>query len=419
MKLKLSSLEKKWILYDVGNSAFILMVSTILPIYFNELCIQGGLTESQYITLWSYAIAFSTILVAFLGPVIGTIADFKGYKKIFYIALAFGGCALLVISGMPAQWFYFLLCFMVTRIFYALSLVVYDSMLSDISSEENIDYVSSAGYAWGYFGSVVPFIGSLILALFYDKFGLSFNEALFYCFFLNAAWWFVFSLPLALSYRQKNYIQRPKRIIASSFSRLKNTFVSIRHQKKVFIFLLAFFFYIDGVYTIIEMATAYGTSLGLGQTGLLLALLMTQIVAFPASITFGVLSKKYKPTLLIKICIIAYLGIAIFAFFLAELWQFWVLAFLVGLFQGGIQALSRSYYARIIPENASGEYFGLFDICGKGASFLGTFLVGLVTQITGQQNIAVGALAILFIAGYFLFYKAAAIPDKETTSAKA
>ena len=181
-----------------------------------------------------------------------------------------------------------------------------------------------------------------------------------------------------------------------------------KEQKKVFLFLFAFFFYIDGVYTIIDMATAYGTSLGLNTTGLLL---LTQIVAFPASLTFAVLSKTKDTASLIKVAIIAYFLIALFAIQLDKQWEFWVLAVAVGCFQGGIQALSRSYFAKIIPENASGEYFGLFDICGKGASFLGTMLIGVVTQITGKQNLGVAALSIMFVIGYLIFNKVSKMDD--------
>ena len=184
-----------------------------------------------------------------------------------------------------------------------------------------------------------------------------------------------------------------------------------KEQKKVFLFLFAFFFYIDGVYTIIDMATAYGTSLGLNTTGLLLALLLTQIVAFPASLTFAVLSKTKDTASLIKVAIIAYFLIALFAIQLDKQWEFWILAVAVGCFQGGIQALSRSYFAKIIPENASGEYFGLFDICGKGASFLGTMLIGVVTQITGKQNLGVAALSIMFVIGYLIFNKVSKMDD--------
>ena len=191
--------------------------------------------------------------------------------------------------------------------------------------------------------------------------------------------------------------------IRQSFVRIGHTLKHLYEDKQVFWFLLAFFCYIDGVYTIIDMATAYGTALGLDTTGLLLALLVTQIVAFPSALIFGRLSAKYPSSQLIPVCIAAYTGIAVFAFFLTQQWQFWVLAVLVGMFQGGVQALSRSHFAKIIPAEKSGEYFGLFDICGKGASFLGTMIVSVGSQLTGSANVGVGSIAVLFAIGFVLF----------------
>ena len=181
----------------------------------------------------------------------------------------------------------------------------------------------------------------------------------------------------------------------------------IKKQKHVFMYLLSFFFFIDGVYTIIEMATAYGSALGLDTQGLLLALLVTQLVAFPCALIFSKFSKKYETDLLIKVCIAAYTGIALFAIQLDKQWEFWLLAVLVGMFQGAIQALSRSYFAKIIPAEKSGEYFGIYDICGKGASFMGTTLVGLIAQLTNVANLGVAMIAVLFIIGFMLFCKAA------------
>ena len=211
------------------------------------------------------------------------------------------------------------------------------------------------------------------------------------------------SLPLLKTYRQKYYVEKPTHVVRESFARLGRTLKNVRKEKKVFMFLLAFFFYIDGVYTIIDMATAYGSVLGLDSTGLLLALLLTQIVAFPFAILFGRLSRRYESEKLIMVCIGAYLGIAVFAIFLTSQNQFWILAVLVGMFQGGIQALSRSYFTKIIPANQSGEYFGLMDILGKGASFVGTTFVGLISQLTGSVNKGVGTIALMFILGMIVF----------------
>ena len=233
--------------------------------------------------------------------------------------------------------------------------------------------------------------------------GLSQMTALSIALVITAVWWLAVTLPLLKKYRQINYVEVEQHAIRQSFVRIGQTLKHLPQDKQVFWFLLAFFCYIDGVYTIIDMATAYGTALGLDTTGLLLALLVTQIVAFPSALVFGRLSGQYPSGTLIPVCIAAYAGIALFAFFLKHQWQFWVLAVVVGMFQGGIQALSRSHFAKIIPPEKSGEYFGLFDICGKGASFLGTMIVSVGSQLTGSANVGVGSLIVLFIVGFVLF----------------
>lgn len=405
MKDKLTKLEIKWIMYDIGNSAFILLVSTILPIYFNSLSSAAGIAESDYLSYWSYATSISTLIVALTGPILGTFADYKGNKKKVFLLSALLGALSLACFWIPGSWLTFLILYVVAKVAYSLSLIFYDSMVVDITTEERMDSVSSKGYAWGYIGSCIPFLISLVFVLMYESIGISITTAMMIAFIINAAWWILFTLPLAFSYHQKYYIEHQSHVVRSTFSRLGQTLKKAKEQKKIFLFLLAFFFFIDGVYTIIDMATAYGTSLGLDTTGLLLALLVTQIVAFPASLTFAVLSKKVDSAKLIKICILAYFFIAVFAVQLDKQWEFWLLAVAVGCFQGGIQALSRSYYAKIIPENSSGEYFGLFDICGKGASFLGTFFIGFVTQLTGHQNLGVAVISVMFLIGYYFFNK--------------
>ena len=394
--MKLNGKEKRWILYDVGNSAFVLLVATIIPIYFNYLAGKAGLSDVDYLAYWGYAASICTVIVAILGPVLGTIADTKGYKKpIFMISILIGTIACS-----------FLIVFLIAKVGFSASLIFYDSMLSDITDEERMDYVSSQGYAWGYIGSCVPFVLCLVIVLGSDTLGIRMETAMGIAFVLVAVWWLLMSLPLLKNYEQKYYVEKKPHAIAQSFKRLGETFKNMKEEKQVFMFLLAFFFYIDGVYTIIDMATAYGSALGLDSTGLLLALLVTQIVAFPCAIIFGNLSYRIRTEKLITVCIFAYLGIAIFAVFLKTQLQFWILAILVGMFQGGIQALSRSYFTKIIPEEHSGEYFGLMDICGKGASFVGTTIVSIVSQLTGNISMGVGMIAILFCIGIVIFLKA-------------
>ena len=400
---RLTGLERAWILYDVGNSAFVLMVATLIPIFFNSLAEAGGLSSVEYLAYWGYASSVVTIITAILSPILGTLADTRGFKKpIFILCLIVGvvGCCAM---GFASTWLPFLVIFVIAKVGYSGSLVFYDSMLSDVTTPERMDEVSSKGYAWGYIGSCVPFVVCLALVLGAGAVGLSQLTALNVALLITAVWWLVTTLPLLKSYKQLHYVDVEKHAIRQSFVRIGHTLKNLYKDRQVFWFLLAFFCYIDGVYTIIDMATAYGTALGLDTTGLLLALLLTQIVAFPSALIFGRLSAKYPSTTLIPVCVAAYAGIAVFAFFLTRQWQFWVLAVVVGMFQGGVQALSRSHFAKIIPPEKSGEYFGLFDICGKGASFLGTMIVSLGTQLTGNANVGVGSLLMLFILGFILF----------------
>ena len=403
MKFKLTSLEKKWVLYDVGNSAFTMMVSTIFPIYFNALAEGAGISDVNYLAYWGYATSICTLIVAILGPTLGAVADTKNFKKIiFSICMGIGvfGCVLL---GFLSSLIWFLGVFVLAKTGYSASLIFYDAMLTDVTEPERMDSVSSHGYAWGYIGSCVPFIACLGIVLGADKLGIGTQTAMILAFMITAFWWLGSSVPLLRSYRQKYFAEAEGHVVRNSFKRLGRTFLELAKQKHIFVFLLAFFFYIDGVYTVIDMATAYGQALGLDSTGLLLALLVTQIVAFPCVLIFSRLVKKVRPETIITICIAAYFCIAVYAYWLDTQFDFWLLAVLVGMFQGTIQALSRSYFAKIIPAEKSGEFFGIYDICGKGASVIGTALVSVLSQLTGSINIGVSALSVMFLIGLVLF----------------
>ena len=416
-KFKLNPLEKSWILYDIANSAFVLLVSTLIPIYFNSLAGSAGVNEDMYLSYWGYAGSISTILVAIIAPICGTISDMKFKKPIFLLTVILG-CVACAALGITTHWLFFLGIFILAKVGFHSSIVFYDSMLPEITTPERMDNVSSMGYAFGYIGSVIPFVICLVLVLFCDSFGLTMGGAMVVAFLVTAAWWAVMTLPLAKQYKQTAFVEKKGTALGDSFKQLVQTFKDAKAEKHVFMYLIAFFFFINGVYTIIDMATAYGSALGLDTTGLLLALLLTQVVAFPCAIIFGQLSAKYDTGLLIKICIVCYTCITAFGMFLVTLWQFWVLATLVGMFQGGIQALARSYLGKIIKPERSGEFYGLMDICGKGASFLGTTLVAFVSQITAgievnvfgltlqNENLAVGSLIVLFCIGFAVFCKA-------------
>lgn len=420
---KLTSLEKKWIMYDVGNSAFVLFASTIIPIYFQSLV--GNDSTGLATTLWGAVSSIVALLSLFICPIFGTMADFKGKRASFFAFALIGiiGCAALSLPFLSA--IFFAILYIITESCLSSSCVFYDSMLSDVTTEERMHNVSANGYAWGYIGSCIPFVVCLALVLVVPDAIMSMQWRMSLSFLLTAAWWLLFTLPLYKNYRQTHFLPKPAHPFKDTFKRLGHIFKEVQRNKKAFLFLVAFFLYINGAYTIIKMATIYGQDmLQLDTTQLLLALLVTQIVAFPSAIAIGKLSKKTSDKTLIFICIGGYVAVALFALFLKAQWQFWLLAVCVGLFQGGIQAMSRSYFASIIPPEKSGEYFGIYDIFGKGAGTLGpalvslfVFFVGKITEafpsfaaVTAVMNLDLLPIPILTIAGLIVFYFAAKLP---------
>lgn len=374
---------------------------------FNSLA-KGHLKDSTYLAYWGYAVTISTILTALVGPYFGALADKFSLRKRFFIVFMVLGALGCFLFPFTKSWMVFLALVIISKVGFNGSLVFYDSMLIDITSEDRMDNVSSLGFAYGYIGSVIPFVISILISVKHEALGIGMDLAMKMVFTINALWWVLFTLPLLKVYRQK-YVRTEEE---TDKMHLIQTFEKIRGDRKIYMFLFAFLFYIDGVYTIISMATAYGTSLGLSSNGLILALLVTQLVAFPCAIYFGKISKKYETGVLIKICILAYLLISIYAIFLNNIVQFWILAVSVGMFQGAIQALSRSYYAKIIPKENSGEYFGIYDVFGKGAAIIGTLVVSLVTQATGNQHLSISTLSIMFLIGIILFFKTDKIESK-------
>lgn len=411
MSVKLTGTERSWILYDVGNSAFTLMLSTIIPIYFNSIAGEE-LSSVDYLAYWGYAASIATIACALLGPVLGAVADRRGMKiRLFSCALAVGavGCAAL---GFVNEWLVFLIVLVITRLGYSLSLVFYDSMLVDVADVGNMHRVSAAGYAWGYIGSCIPFVVCLVLILGCDSFGLTMGSAMTISLIIIAAWWVIATIPLLRRYRQTHFVEGRESTV-NAFRLLAGTIRNARAEKKAFAFLIAFFFFIDGVYTIIEMATAYGEAIGLDSTMLLIALLVTQIVAFPCTIAFGRLAQGRSIVRLLMVCIVAYACITVYASTMENITQFFMLAVCVGIFQGGIQAMSRSYFSQIIPPQKAGEFFGLMDIFGKGASFMGTFMVSAISQLTGSMSAGILSLVVLFVIGLILLIVVSRIPDTQ------
>ncbi|NPV89320.1 MAG: MFS transporter [Firmicutes bacterium] len=399
----MNRLEKSWILYDVGNSAFIILVSTIIPIYFKNLASTVGISNAASTAYWGYAASVSTIIVAVLGPILGSVGDLRGYKKPLFFGFMAVGVAGCLGLALPVGWLVFLGIFIIAKSGFSGSLIFYDAMLPDITGSERADLISAHGYGWGYIGSCIPFVSCLALILTANATGLGTAAATKLSFIITALWWTLFTVPILRRYRQVYALESGGHPVRESLSRLWHTLTHVREHKGIFSFLFAFFLYIDGVYTIIEMATSYGKDVGISDNNLLLALLLTQVVAFPCAILFARLTKKLKATNLILVSILGYLAITLFALQLDRAWEFWLLAVCVAVFQGGIQALSRSYFSRIIPKENANEFFGLFDVFGKGAAFFGTLLMGVITQVTGHSSFGVLGIAVLFAVGLFAF----------------
>jgi len=402
---KLTPREKRWIMYDVGNSAFVLLSTAVVPIYANSLLEAAG--QDNIVSTWGYAQTVASLVIALLMPILGSIADVQGMKIRFFLGFFLTGVVMCLGMSLPLGWLAFLIVYVLVTIGLNGSLTFYDSMLIDTTSNERMDKVSSHGYAWGYVGSTIPFI--VCIAVIFGGpalLGLDTATCTRISFLITAVWWVAFTVPLLRSYRQVHYrttADHTAEAVRGTFRELAATFRRIAHDRSLLLFMIAFFFYIDAVNTVISMSTSYGTQLGIDSTQLVIALLVTQFVAFPCAILYGRLAGRFGAKRMIVIAVIAYLGIVMFAaFFLKTAVEFWILAILVGMFQGGIQALSRSYYGKIIPKDHANEYYGFYDIFGKTASVLGTFLVATTTAVTGNASAGVLSIAVLLAAALVL-----------------
>ena len=410
---KLSEQEFAWALYDVGNSAFTMLACSLIPIWFKQLAIgPDKLTSDQATAYYSLSISIVTVIVALIGPVFGILSDRKDAKKFFFTTVTALGIIGCLLNGFINSWFLFIIIYILTRVCYNASLTVYDSMLNDVTSEDRMDEVSSYGYAWGYIGSCIPFLIALVFYILGpDMLSIISNEvSKLVGFGVTALWWAIVTIPLLQTYKQKNYVEKKPHELRNAFRKMKNTLKEIASKdKKVLYFLIAFLLYIDGVGTIIDNCINIGTNLNLNTVGQVIFLLATQVVAFGGSLFFARLSKKYDTVSILLMCITGYFFICIYALTLKTLFDFAILAFSVGCFQGTIQSMSRSYYSKIIPADNSGEYFGIYDIFAKGASFLGSAVLAAVKLAGGTINIAVASLAIFFVLGFIFLKKA----DKE------
>ena len=387
--------EVSWMMYDWANSAHSVVVVTILPIFFNTVASYMQDAASG-MTVWGYATSAAMAIVALAAPVLGVFGDFEGFrKKLFTVFMLVGvlSCAGLAITPQldfvtPGQaekvGLAILVLYILSTIGFAGANLYYDSFLNDVTTEERMDKVSTMGYGLGYIGgSTIPLLIFLLMNLILGSDAMLF--CLSFAFGLTAVWWFVFSFPLLKNVEQVSFVPRKKGAVKDALKGIGGTVKEIFRYKQMFVFLIAYFFYIDGVNTIIHMSTSYGDTLGLDSTSMLLALLLVQVLGLPFALLYIKASEKFGARFMVGVGICVYMGVTIFGFFLREVWQFWVMAIMVATSQGGIQALSRSMFGKLIPDkNRSGEFFGFYDIFGKFSAIMGPALVGLSSALAAD-----------------------------------
>ena len=388
--------EKSWMMYDWANSAHSVIVVTLLPIFFSSVAGFMRNTTSA-MSIWGYVTSIAMLISALLAPVIGALGDFKGMrKKMFFVFLAVGvlACAGLAVTPMTgfaentgvaeAVGTAILILYVISQIGFSGANLYYDSFLPDVTTEERMDKVSTMGYGLGYIGgSTIPLLAFLIMNLILGSGAMLF--CLSFAFGLTAVWWFVFSFPLLKNVEQVSYVEREKGAVRQALKSLWATIKEIFKNKEMFVFLIAYFFYIDGVNTIIHMSTSYGDTLGLDSTSMLLALLLVQGLGLPFCLLYIKASERFGARVMVGVGICIYMCVTVFGFFLREVWQFWVMAVMVATSQGGIQALSRSMFGKMIPDKKrTGEFFGFYDIFGKFSAIMGPALVGLTSALAAD-----------------------------------
>lgn len=401
---KFTKEEKSWAFYDWGSSAYSIIITTaVFPLFYKNAATEAGVSLSDSTAYLGYTIAIFTFILALIGPILGTLADYEGMKRKFFTAFfLLGTISTAMLAFIPSDnWLMLLVCYTFAALGATGANVFYDAFIVDVTTEKRMNNVSAFGYGLGYIGSTIPFILSIAVILLASNgvIPISTINASRIAFLLTAIWWVAFSLPLFRNVRQRYFIEKEPNPVAQSFKRLSKTIREIRQYRALFLFLLAYFFYIDGVGTIISMSTAYGTDLGLSSTSLLIVLFVTQVVAAPFAILYGRLSERFTGKKMLYVGICVYIVVCIYAFFLETITDFWILAMLVATSQGGIQALSRSYFGKLVPKENSNEFFGFYNIFGKFAAILGPLLVAVTSQITGNSSMGVFSLVVLFVIG--------------------
>ncbi len=401
-----------WALYDWGNSAFATTVMAgFFPVFFKEYWNAGVVaTESTFRLGLTYGLA--SLIIAVLAPVLGAIADRSGARVRMLMAFTLLGSA--ATAGLATvgqgQWMAAVALYLAASLGFWGGIVFNDSLLLHVAEPDEFDLVSGYGYSLGYLGGGLLFAVNVAMTRWPEAFGLAdAGQAVRVSFLMVGVWWLVFSLPLLVFVKDRKSSQqvRPLQAVRQGLSELSGTLHEIRRYRPVLWFLAAYFLYIDGVGTVMKMAVDYGLSLGFGPAELVTALLMTQFVAFPAALGFGWLGQRIGARRGIFIGLTVYAGVTCYAYFLQETRDFYLLAVLVGLVQGGVQSLSRSYYGRLIPEGKSSEFFGFYNMMGKAAAVLGPLLMAVVARLTGDSRLSILSILVLFVGGASLLVMAA------------
>ena len=397
--------EKSWIFYDWANSAFSAIVAAIiLPVFFKSMAESSGVSAVDATAYWGYATSLGTLICAVLAPFLGTLGDFRGMKKKLFTAFMLLGVISTFLLALTNSWQGLLLFYVLGTLGFSGSCIYYDSFLLDVTDVSRMDRVSSVGYGLGYIGgSTIPLVVSLVLIQFGSGFGIPTMLATKFSFILTAVWWLVFTIPMLRHVQQKHDIEPDRDMFAHTLRNMKDTLSMIVKNRSILFFVIAYFFYIDGVGTIIHMATVFGSSCGLDSMDLMVVLLVVQIVAFPFAILYGRLADKFGSRRMILFGIATYIVVCMLGFNLKEMKDFLLLAVLVGTAQGGIQALSRSFYGKLVPAEHASEYFGFFDVFGKFSAVIGPALFGVVAQLTGVTNYGALAVMFMFILGGAIF----------------
>lgn len=414
----LTGLERRWILYDVANSAFVLtLATTLMPAFFKEV-VAPHAEAAASTAAWGFAASFTSLVMAILAPFLGALADLGQLRgRLFAIFVGLGVLTTMTLSLIgPGDALLCLVLFSLARLGFGGANIFYDASLVEVTRKERMDWVSSAGFAWGYLGSVIPFLAALATLFLWpraDGAPLLGAAPMKVVFFLIAFWWGGLSIPFLMRAQPPaGTIRFNPGLLRESVVRNWRTLRSIRENRNIFLFLGAYFLYIDAVDSVITMAMAYGTEIGFSLTTLILVILMIQLVAFPCAFLYGFLASKWGARKVLHFGIGTYVVITFLAFLLPDLtsprlqsFAFWTVGFLVATAQGGIQALSRSVFGRIIPKERAAEYFGFFNIFSRFATILGPALIGLLGTLTGHSRYGVLLLVLLLVAGGLLLRK--------------